>query len=132
MVVDIFTKLPKTPPPPHFHHTIKKLPTALLYDTGSQFPIITRQTYYSLPCKPPLVEVKQSGIDIDGLKFTFEGVAYLTLNFKKFDGTDYSLYYGPILVSNHMKSHILGAITESRFKSFTRDFKQQTLVYTTT
>ena len=88
-----------------------------LYDTGSQFSIIKRQTYGSLPCKPPLVEVKQSGIGIDGHKFTFEGVAYLTLNFKKSDE--------PILVSNHAK-------TESTFKSCTRDFEQQTLVYTTT
>ena len=31
-----------------------------------------------------------------------------------------------------MKSNILGAKTESRFKSCTRDFEQETLVYTTT
>ena len=103
-----------------------------LYDTGSQFSIITRQTYDSLPCKPLLVGVKQSGIGTDGHKFTFEGVAYLTLHFKKSDGTNYPLFYEPILVSNHVKSNILGAKTESTFKSCTRDFEQQTLVYTTT
>ena len=61
----------------------------------------------SLPCKRPLVEFKQSGIGIDGHKFTFERVAYLTLNFKNFDGADYPLLYEPILVSNHVKSNIL-------------------------
>ena len=94
----------------------------LSYDTGSQFSIITKQAYDSLPCKFPLVEVKPSGIGIDNHRFTFEGVGYLTL----------SLSYEPILVSNHVKSNILGAKTESRFKSCTRDFEQQTLVYTTT
>ena len=60
------------------------------------------------------------------------GVAYLTLNFKKSDKNDYPLTYEPILVSNHMKSNILGAKTESRFKLCTRCFELQTLVYTTT
>ena len=82
-------------------------------------------------CKPPLVEVKQSGIDTDGHKFTFEGVAYLTLNFKKSDGTNCTLFYEPILVWNHVKTNILGEKTGSRFRSCTRDFEQQTLVYTT-
>ena len=54
------------------------------------------------------------------------------MNFKKSDATDYHLFDEPILVSNHVKSTILGAKTESRFKSCTRDFEQQTLVYTTT
>jgi len=103
----------------------------LLYDTGSQFSIITRKTYDSLPVKPPLSAVKQSGIGIDGHKFNFEGVAYLTLNFKKSDGVDYPVFYEPILVSRHVKSNILGAKTESRFKSCVRDFEKQTLVYTT-
>ena len=52
----------------------------LLYHTGSQFSIITKQTYDSLSCKPPLVEVKQNGIDIGGHKFSFKGVAYLDLS----------------------------------------------------
>ena len=75
------------------------------------------------------MEVKQSGIGIDNQKFTFEGVTYLTLNFKS-DGTNYPLFYEPILVSNHMKSNILGAKTEFRFELCTRDFEQQTLVLT--
>ena len=44
----------------------------LLYDTGSQFSIVTKRKYDSLPCKPLLVEIKQSGIGIDGQKLTFE------------------------------------------------------------
>ena len=44
----------------------------LSYDTGSQFSIITKQIYDFLPCKPHLVEVKQSGIGTDSHKFTFE------------------------------------------------------------
>ena len=36
----------------------------LSYDTGSEFSIITKQIFDSLPCKPHLVEVKQSGISI--------------------------------------------------------------------
>ena len=103
----------------------------LLYDTGSQFSIITKQTYDSLPIKPPLMEVKQSGIGIDGHRFQFEGVAYLTINFKKSDGTDYPLFYEPVLVSRNVKSNILGAKTESRFKICIRDLDNQTLVYTT-
>ena len=79
----------------------------LLCDTGSQFSIITKQTYDFLPCKRPLVEFKQSGIGIDGHKFTSERVAYLTLNFENFSGADYPLLYEPILVSNHVKSNIL-------------------------
>ena len=75
------------------------------------------------------MEVKQSGIGIDNQKFTFERVTYLTLNFKS-DGTNYPLFYEPILVSNHMKSNILGAKTEFRFELCTRDFEQQTLVLT--
>ena len=57
---------------------------------------------------------------------------YLTLNFKRFDDTDYLLFYEYILVSNHVKSNISGAKTKSRFKSCTIDFEKQTLVYTST
>ena len=52
----------------------------LSYDTGSQFSIITKQIYDFLPCKPHLVEVKQSGIGTDSHKFTFEWIAYLLSN----------------------------------------------------
>ena len=54
----------------------------LSYDTGSQFSIITKQIYDFLPCKPHLVEVKQSGIGTDSHKFTFEWIAYLLSNTK--------------------------------------------------
>ena len=69
----------------------------LLYNSGSQFSIITKQAYGYLSCKPSLVEVKHSGIGTDGHIFTFEGVAYLTLNFKKSDGAYYTLLYEPKL-----------------------------------
>ena len=52
----------------------------LSYDTGSQFSIITKQIYDFLPCKPHLVEVKQSGMGTDSHKFTFEWIAYLLSN----------------------------------------------------
>ena len=52
----------------------------LSYDTGSQFSIITKQIYDFLPCKPHLMEVKQSGIGTDSHKFTFEWIAYLLSN----------------------------------------------------
>ena len=97
----------------------------LFYDTSSQFSIITRQTYNSLPCKLPLAEVKQSS-------FIYKGSSLSNLELQESDITDYPLTYEPILVSNHMKSNILGAKTESRFKLCTRCFELQTLVYTTT
>ena len=43
----------------------------LLYDTGSQFSIITQERYDSLPVKLPLHRITQSGIVIDGHKFDF-------------------------------------------------------------
>ena len=103
----------------------------LLFDTGSQFSIITKETYDTLPIKPPLMNVQQSGIGIDGHRFQFEGVAYLTLTFKKDDGTDYPLFYEPVLVSKFVKSNILGAKTESRFKICERNLENETLIYTT-
>ena len=71
------------------------------------------------------MEIKQSRIGIDNQKFTFEGVTHLTLNFES-DATNYPLFYEPILVSNQMKSNILGAKPEFRSDSCTRDFEQQT------
>ena len=103
----------------------------LLYDTGSQLSIITKTTYDTLLDKPPLIDVKQSGVGIDGHQFQFEGVAYLTMNFKKEDGTDYPLFYEPVLVSNSIKTNILGAKTEARFKTCVRDLENETLTYTT-
>ena len=110
---------------------IETMTINLLYDTGWQFSIITQERYDSLPVKPPLHRITQSGIGIDGHKFDFSGVAYLTINFKKNDGGEYPLFYEPFLVSSQVKTNILGAKTEARFQSCTRNLTNNSLVYTT-
>ena len=43
-------------------------PVSFLYDTGSQYTIITRKTYDSLLNKPPLSPFNFSGIGVDGFE----------------------------------------------------------------
>lgn len=45
-----------------------------LYDTGSQFMIITKKTYERLANKPPLMPIGRNGSRVDGHKFSFEGM----------------------------------------------------------
>ena len=40
-----------------------------LYDTESQFFIITREDYERLSANPPLQQVEKSGLGVDGSKF---------------------------------------------------------------
>ena len=58
-----------------------------LHDTGSQFSIITRKTYESIPVRPPLQNVDKNGIGIDGSNFKFDGIVYLNLSLLKHDDT---------------------------------------------
>ena len=77
-----------------------------LYDTGSQFTIIKRSTCDSLVNKPPLYEVTQCGIGIEGSKFIFDGVVYLNLGLVTQDGHIYNLDYEPVLVSSQISTNI--------------------------
>ena len=102
-----------------------------LYDTGSQYSIMKKETYDSLENKPPLNPVTQSGIGIDGHSFGFDGIVYLNLTFNVDDGEPYTLEYEPILVSSKVTSNIFGAQTENRFKTCSRDLEKSELKYTT-
>ena len=90
----------------------------LIYDTGSQFTIITRKVYESLDVKPPLVPLQRSGISITWTKFNFDGVAYLNLEFQKPDGSLHTVEYEPIL-------------SELRFEETRSKQQDQTLTFVT-
>ena len=56
-------------------------PVSLLYDTGSQYTIITRKASDSLPNKSRLSPFNSSGIGVDGHTFCFDGIVYLNFSF---------------------------------------------------
>ena len=99
-----------------------------LHDTGSQFSIIKRSIYDGLPNKPPLHEVTQCGIGIEGSKFIFDGVVYLNLGLQTAEGHTYNLEYEPVFVSSQISTNIYGMKTEERFKSCLKDHENLTLV----
>ena len=70
-----------------------------LNGTGSQFSIVTRDDYDRLPLKPPLQQVEQSGVGIDGFKFAFDGIVYLNLVLSNEEGETFELSCEPVLVS---------------------------------
>ena len=102
-----------------------------LHDTGSQFSIITRKTYESIPVRPPLQKVDKNGIGIDGSNFKFDGIVYLNLALLKQDGSYYNLQYEPVLVSKNISANIYGMNTEERFKSCLRNKEDLTMTYVT-
>ena len=102
-----------------------------LYDTGSQFSILKRSAYDNLVHRPPLNDIRKSGIGIDGHRFDIDGVAYLNLNFLTENNSRYMLEYEPVLISKCVTSNIFGAKTENRFKSCFRDLQDSSLIYTT-
>ena len=52
-------------PEQHILIKVSDKPVPFLYDTGSQYTIITRKTYYSLSNKPPSSSFSSSGIGFD-------------------------------------------------------------------
>ena len=100
-----------------------------LYDTGSQYSILTRDTYNTLKAKPPLSDVDRLGSGVDGNSFKFDGIIYINLTFKTESGRPFTLEYEPVLVSSAVKCNIFGAKTENRFKSCSRDIDKGTITY---
>ena len=104
-------------------------PISLLYDTGSQYIIITRKTYDSLPNNPPLSPFNSSGIGVDGHTFCFDGRVYLNFSFDLKEGGAHQVEYESVLVSKEINSNIFGAKTENKFKSCHRDFEKSFIEY---
>ena len=102
-----------------------------LYDTGSQYSMLTRETYNALETKPPLSDVNRLGSGIDGRQFKFDGIVYINLTFETESGRPFILEYKPVLVSSSIKCNIFGAKTENRFKSCIRDISKGTITYRT-
>ena len=101
----------------------------MLYDPGSMYSMPTRDEFNKLPHKPPLVPVNRCGIGVPGEKFQFDGVAHLNIEFKREDGTTYTLQYQPLLVSSKITTNILGMQTELQFKGAVRDQENRLLTF---
>ena len=103
----------------------------LLGDTGSQFSFITRDDYDRLPIKPPLQKVEQSGVGIDGSKFSFDGIVYLKLVLSSEEGKTFGLSCEPVLVSSQVSSNIFGFNSEEKFTSCCRNSEYIIMTFTT-
>ena len=88
-----------------------------LHDTGRQFSIVTRDDYERLPPKPPLQQVEQSGVRMDGSNFAFDDIVYLNLVLSNEEGETFELSYEPVLVSSQVPSNIFGFNSEEKFTS---------------
>ena len=100
----------------------------LLYDPGSEYTILPRSLYDSLPSKPPLVPVNHSGVGINNSKFSFDGVAYLNIIFQRPDKSSYTIPYQPVLVSSHISQPIFGIHTEIQFEKVERNHNTQEII----
>ena len=76
-----------------------------LQDTGSKFSTISRDDYDRLPNKPPLQQVEQSGVGIDGSKFALHDMVHLNLVLSNKDGETFKLSHEPELVSSQNYSY---------------------------
>ena len=72
----------------------------MLYDPGSTYSMITRETYESLQVRPPIVPVTNTGVGVSGGTFQLDGVVYLNFKFNGTDGSNFTMEYQPILVSS--------------------------------
>ena len=100
-----------------------------LYDPGSEYTILPKHLYDSLPMKPPLLPMDQFGVCINKSKFRFDGIAYLQLTFNRQDSSVYELPYEPVLVSSQISQAIFGIHTELRFKSVYRNNDNNELIF---
>ena len=99
--------------------TLIKVPVSdklvpFLYDARSQYTIITRKTYDSLPNKPPLSPFSSSGISVDRHTFCFDGIVYLKFLFDLKEEGTHQAEYEPVLVSKEINVNIFGAKTENK------------------
>ena len=68
-------ELPPSAPPPSA--TMSGIIIDFLYDPGSQYTMTTKEIYDKLHFRPPLItNVENSGIRVDGHKFSLLCVAY--------------------------------------------------------
>ena len=100
------------------------------HDTGSQFSIITRDDYDKLPTKPPLQQMEQSGVGIDGSKFAFDGIIYLNLVLSNGEGETFELSYEPVQVSSQVSSNV-SSNSEEKFVLVCRNSEESIMMFTT-
>ena len=100
------------------------------HDTGSQFSIITRDDYDKLPTKPPLQQMEQSGVGIDGSKFAFDGIIYLNLVLSNGEGETFELSYEPVQVSSQVSSNV-SSNSEEKFILVCRNSEESIMMFTT-
>ena len=77
--------------------------------------------YDRLPTKPPLQQVEQSGVGIDGSKFAFDDIVYLNLVLSNEEGETFELSYELVLVSSQVSPNILSFYSEEKFTSCCRN-----------
>ena len=78
----------------------------MLYDGGSEYSVISRSMYEKL------LPVNRCGVGINNLKFQFDDVIYVNLQFTCQDNSVYDLQYEPVLVTSETKQCIFGLHTE--------------------
>ena len=74
----------------------------LFHDSNSQYTIISRDISDKLDTKPPLhtFYTSQSGIEVDGFAFSFDGVVHLNLKLILINGNEYVVEYKVVLLSS--------------------------------
>ena len=87
--------------------------------------------YDRLPTKPPLQQVEQSGVGIDGSKFAFDDIVYLNLVLSNEEGETFELSYELVLVSSQVSPNILGFYSEEKFTSCCRNCEDNIMTLTT-
>ena len=102
-----------------------------LHDTGSQFSIITTDGYGRLPTKPPLQQVEQSGVGLDGNNFAFDGIVYSNLVLSNEEGETFKLSDEPVLISSQVSCNIFGFNSEENFTSCCRNSEDNIMRFIT-
>ena len=100
-----------------------------LYDPGSQYSMLLLNIFQQLANKPPLTLINRAGMGISGVPFKIDGMAYMTMTFKREDNTSYSLEYEPVLVSSDIKNNIFVLHSVLRFKEVKREHDAQTITF---
>ena len=84
----------------------------LLYDPGSMYSMLRRETFNSLGNKLPEILLNKSGISISSDTFKIEYVAFVNFKFCRDDQTEYLLECEPVLISCKISSDIFGVHTD--------------------
>ena len=89
-------------------------PVPFLYDMGSQYTIITRKTYDSLPNKSSLSTFSSSGIGVDVHNFCSDDIVCLNISFNLKERRTHQVNNKPVLVSKEINSNIFGTKAENK------------------